>query len=137
MEFGFYVRQNPIGVLVPGAGAVFSQYDAVIPDLVFVLNERWEDVASGPRLTGAPDIVIEIISPGADNRSRDLFVKRQLYAKYGVAEYWVVDPESQTVEIYRLLGTTLEKIANLKDDDRITSPMLSGFELKISALFVP
>lgn len=136
-EFELYIRQNPIGILVPGTGAVFSESDAVIPDLVFVLNERWEDVTTGPRITGAPDIVIEIISPGTESRRRDLLVKRQLYAKYGVAEYWVIDPENRSVDIYRLLGQTLERIATLMDEEQITSPMLPSFQLEIPAIFIP
>src|SRR6202521_2512532 len=68
--FESYLKENPIGILVPGAGAVFSDYDAVIPDLVFVRHERWADVVSGPRVTGAPDIVVEIVSPGTENRRR-------------------------------------------------------------------
>jgi Uma2 family endonuclease len=135
LEFGLYLRQNPIGILVPGTGAVFSDYDAVIPDLVFVLNERWAEVVSGTRITRAPDLVVEIISPGSENRRRDLSVKRQLYAKYGVGEYWIVDPESRSVEIYRLTGSGLEKIATMIDSDKITSPLTPGFELSASALF--
>lgn len=135
MEFGLHLRQNPIGILVPGTGAVFSDYDAVIPDLVFVRNERWEDVTTGPRITGAPDVVIEILSPGTENRRRDLSVKRQLYAKYEVQEYWIVDPEDRSVEIYRLIGQSLEKIATLANDDEITSTILPGFQLKVSAIF--
>ena len=134
-EFELYLKSNPIGILVPGTGAVFSDYDAVIPDLLFVRNERWEDVTTGPRITGAPDVVVEILSPGTENRRRDLSVKRQLYAKYGVQEYWIVDPEDRSVEIYRLLGQSLEKIAALKNDDEITSPILPGFQLKGSAIF--
>src|SRR5882724_4562186 len=72
VEFGIYLRGYPIGILVPGTGAVFSEYDAVIPDLVFVSNERWSEVTSASRITGAPDIVVEIISPGSENRRRDL-----------------------------------------------------------------
>jgi len=134
-EFELYLKRNPIGILVPGTGAVFSDYDAVIPDVVFVRHERWADVVSGPRVTGAPDIVVEILSPGAENRRRDLSVKRQLYAKYGIAEYWIVDSENRSVEIYRLVGPSLEKIATLIDDDAITSPILPDFLLKVSVVF--
>jgi Uma2 family endonuclease len=80
---------------VPGAGAVFSDYDAVIPDLVFVRNERWDEVVANDRFVAAPDLVIEIVSRGKENRERDVSVKRQLYGKYGVAEYWIVDGENQ------------------------------------------
>jgi Uma2 family endonuclease len=76
-----YLRQNPIGKVVPGAGATFSDYDAVIPDLAFVRRERWDQVVTGEKFTGALDLVIEVLSPGAENRRRDLLVKRQLYGK--------------------------------------------------------
>ena len=135
LEFGLYLRGNPIGILVPGTGAVFSDYDAVIPDLVFVRNERWADVVSGPRITCAPDIVVEILSPGSENLRRDLSVKRQLYAKYRVQEYWIVDPENRLVEIYRLLEHRLEKIATLTDEEKITSSILPGFQLEVRAVF--
>src|SRR5262245_27916860 len=92
-----YLTNNPIGILVPGAGAVFSDYDAVIPDLVLVRNERWESTVANDRFVKAPDLVIEIISPGKENRRRDVHVKRSLYEKYGATEYWIVDPESQSV----------------------------------------
>lgn len=131
-----YLEQNQIGILVPGAGAVFSNYDAVIPDLVFVRNERWPEIVTGEKFTGAPDIVIEVLSPGAENQRRDLSVKRQLYAKYGVTEYWVIDPENRSVDIYRLRGLTLEKTATLMDDEEITSPILPGFQLKVAAIFI-
>jgi Uma2 family endonuclease len=134
-EFELYLKGNPIGILVPGTGAVFSDYDAVIPDLVFVSNERWTSVVSGPRITGAPDIVVEILSPGAENRRRDLSVKRQLYAKYGVKEYWAVDPENRSVDVYRLVEQNLVEIATLMDHDEISSPMLPRFQLKVSAIF--
>jgi Uma2 family endonuclease len=64
-------------------------------------------------------------------------VKRQLYAKYGVAEYWVIDPENRSVDIYRLVGQTLERIATLMDDDVIMSPILPDFQLRIAAIFIP
>src|SRR5712672_2004031 len=102
LALGIYLKDNPIGLLVPGAGAIFSDHDAVIPDLVFVLNERWNQVVTGEKFSGAPDLVIEIISAGAENRRRDLLVKRQLYGKHGVSEYWIVDQENRLLEVYRL-----------------------------------
>jgi Uma2 family endonuclease len=135
MEFGLYLKANPIGVLVPGAGAIFSDYDAVIPDLAFVRHERWDEVVTGEKFTGALDLVIEILSPGTQNRQRDLSAKRQLYAKYGVEEYWIVDSENRQVLILRLQVETLEGIATLTSDDVVTSPLLPGFDLKVSAIF--
>src|SRR2546428_11014969 len=130
-----YLKANPIGILVPGAGAIFSDYDAVIPDLAFVRNERWDQVVTGEKFTGALDLVIEVTSPGAENRRRDLLVKRQLYGKYGVSEYWVVDSESRSVEVYRLQDDRLESVATLRDSDEIVSPLLPGFHLSVSTIF--
>ena len=130
-----YLKAHPVGILVPGAGAIFSDYDAVIPDLAFVRNERWDQVVTGEKFTGALDLVIEILSPGTQNRQRDLSAKRQLYGKYGVQEYWIVDSENQEVLVLHLQGQTLEDIATLKSDDELTSPLLAGLRLKVSTIF--
>ncbi len=130
-----YLRSNPIGVLVPGAGAVFSDYDAVIPDLAFVRKERWKDVVTGEKFTGPLDLVIEILSPGKENRERDLVVKRQLYAKYGVTEYWTVDSENRQVVIYHLRGQSLAEVVALNELQQITSEIFPGLDLPVDSLF--
>ena len=130
-----YLKSNQIGTVVPGAGAVFSDYDAVIPDLVFVRNERWNEIVANERFIGAPNLVVEVMSPGKENRERDLLFKRQLYGKYGVEEYWVVDPENRAVEVYRLLEASLDKVATLLDQDVLTSSLLPSFELYVHTIF--
>lgn len=130
-----YLKAHPIGILVPGPGMILSDYDAVIPDICFVCNERWDEVVTGERFTRAVDLVIEIISSGKENRERDLKFKRQLYAKYGVQEYWIVDRENQCVLIYRLGGNILEEIAKLGVEDEITTLLLPQFQLKVSSIF--
>ena len=130
-----YLEAHPIGVLVPGSGVVLSDYDAVIPDLVFVCNERWALVVTGVRFTGAPDLVIEVVSAGKENRDRDLLVKRQLYAKYAVAEYWIVDPDHRLVEVYRLENNRLESAATLRNGEEITTSLLPDFRMSISSVF--
>ena len=135
MALGIYLKDNPIGIVVPGAGAVFSDYDAVIPDLVFVRTERWSEVVTETKFTGAPDLVIEIMSPGKENRDRDLLVKRKLYAKYGVAEYWVIDPENRQVEIYRLRNNRLESSTTLKNGDEIATPLFPDFRITVTSIF--
>lgn len=134
-QLSLYLENNPIGTIVPGPGAVFSNYDAVIPDLVFVSNERWDGIVRNDRFVAAPDLVIEIVSPGSENRVRDLTVKRRLYGKYDVQEYWVVDAENRSVLVFRLQGTVLGQVAFLKDDDEITSPLLPGLVLKLGQIF--
>jgi Uma2 family endonuclease len=135
LTFGRYLQENPIGILVPGAGAIFSDYDAVIPDLAFVRTERWDQVVTGEKFTGALDLVIEVMSRGKENRDRDLLVKRQLYGKYGVTEYWIVDTENRLVEVYRLSKDRLESIATLRNGDEIATPLLPEFRLSVSSVF--
>jgi len=135
VEFSLYLRANPIGILVPGAGHILSDYDAVIPDLAFVRHERWEKVVTGEKFTGAVDLVIEVLSPGRANRQRDLEAKRKLYAKYGVLEYWIIDTENQSVLVYRLLESTLEETADLSGDEMLTSTLLPDFRLRVSSVF--
>ncbi len=135
LEFGSYLKAHPIGILVPGAGAIFSDYDAVIPDLTFVRQERWNQVVTGEKFTGAVDLVVEVLSPGAANRRRDLDAKRRLYGKYNVAEYWIVDSENSSVSIFRLAGQTLNEIATLTSQDELTYPALPGFQVLVSAIF--
>jgi len=92
--FGFffnYLAQHPIGRIIATPGLVFSQYSGVIPDLVFYRHARGREIIANDRLNAAPEIVIEILSPGRENISRDRVAKRQLYAKHGVKEYWIVD----------------------------------------------
>src|SRR5438874_4394165 len=130
-----YLSIHPIGILVPGAGAIFSNHDAVIPDLVFVRNERWPEVVSNNKFTAGLDLVIEILSPDKENRERDLLVKRQLYAKYGISEYWIVDSENRLVEVYKLDVNRLQSVATFRDSEEITTELLPGFRLTVSALF--
>ena len=66
---------------------IFSDLSGVIPDLVFVSQVRQPEIAAGERVTGAPDLVLEVLSPGAENAQADRVVKLQLYGKYGVPEY--------------------------------------------------
>ncbi len=135
VEFGVYLKANPIGIIVPAAGAIFSDYDAVIPDLAFVRNERWDQVVTGEKFTGALDLVIEILSPGTQNRQRDLSAKRRLYGKYGVQEYWIVDTENQEVLVLRLQGQALAQTTTLKADEKLSPPLLPDFQLPVSVLF--
>jgi Uma2 family endonuclease len=132
-----YLESNPIGRVVATPGLILSQYSGVIPDLVFYTHARGAEIIANERLVAAPDIVIEILSPGRENASRDRIAKRQLYAKHGVNEYWIVDSENRSVELYRRAAQSLELSAILRNDDSITSPLLSGFHCPVAKLFEP
>lgn len=136
LALGNYLEANPIGIVAPGAGAVFSDYDSVIPDLVFVQTDRWRKIVANDRFVAAPNLVIEVVSPGQENRKRDFKAKRELYGRFGVEEYWIVDRENRSISTYRLQGETLEEIVRLSEVENLTSPLLPGLVLNVGSLFV-
>jgi Uma2 family endonuclease len=130
-----FLDTHPLGLIVYGPGVVFGQFSGVIPDLVFISNEQRSDIASGDKITGAPALVIEVLSPGADNARRDRMAKRHLYAKYGVKEYWILDYRKRVIEVYVLEGEMLNLSAVFTDRDQITSTVLPGFRCSVADIF--
>lgn len=122
------------GVVIGGPGVIFGKHDSVIPDVVFVREER-RHIISNRGLTAAPDLVVEILSPGEPNADRDRKLKLQLYSREGVPEYWIVDPEAHTLALYRRADSVLQLVATLEGKDRLTSPILPGFDVPLSSLF--
>ena len=96
-----YLAGNPVGEVFPTPGVIFDRYNSVIPDLVFLTNEQLEQVGSEAHIKLAPALAVEVVSPGRENARRDRVKKLRVYGKFGVGEYWVADPESRTIEIYR------------------------------------
>lgn len=133
--FRNYLASNPIGEIIATPGLVFEKYSGVIPDLAFFTHERGAEIIANERLGAAPELVIEILSPGRENFARDRVAKRQLYGKYGVKEYWIVDSENRAVEVYRLNGAMLDLVVILRGDDELTSPLLPGFKSSVKSFF--
>ncbi|HEX6729944.1 MAG TPA: Uma2 family endonuclease [Pyrinomonadaceae bacterium] len=131
-----YLDENPIGTVVSTIGLILSNYSGVIPDIVFFKRESTTRVVSGERLTSAPELVIEILSPGSENIRRDRIAKRRLYGKHEVPEYWLIDREQKSVEVYRLLERELRLVAILQGDDSLTTPSLPGFSCRASEIFI-
>jgi Uma2 family endonuclease len=86
-------------------------------------------------LHGAPELVVEVLSPGAANERRDRGAKLRLYSVHGVHEYWIVDYRALTVEVYRRRDAQLRLEATVGREDTLTSPMLPGFALPVAQLF--
>ena len=100
MNLRDFVRRNHLGtVLWAPTDVVLSMENVVQPDILYVSNERRE-IITEDNVEGAPDLVIEILSPGTAERDREL--KLALYTRYGVREYWIVDPEESTVQVMGL-----------------------------------
>ena len=133
--FNNYLDQNPIGRVWITPGVIFDELNAAIPDVVFVAKDRVPQIASGIHIVGAPDLAIEILSPGAENTRRDQVVKRQTYAKYGVKEYWIVDPIVELIEISRLQNSVLASIGKFRNEDEITTSLLPDLSFRAKYVF--
>lgn len=128
---------NGNGVAVAAPGLIFADDDDVVPDVVWISSDRLEiaDVGDG-KFHAAPDLAIEILSPGGKNQERDRETKRDLYARRGVREYWIVDWRTQQIEVYRRELATLRLAATLYASDTLDTPMLPGLALPVARLFV-
>lgn len=112
---------------------IFSEVNVCEPDILFVRTERAEILQDWVR--GAPDLAVEILS--RSNRRNDEIRKRAIYERFGVAEYWIVDPEAEAVKVYRLGDDGTYGRPTLLDraDDALESPLLSGISVPLAAVF--
>lgn len=128
--------QTKLGEATTTPGIVFSEADNVIPDVVWASYQRLSALLDeSEHLTGAPELIVEVLSPGAENERRDREVKLKLYASQGVQEYWIVNRRLQQVQVYRRQGAMLKLTATLMAEDEITSPLLSGFACQVASFF--
>jgi Uma2 family endonuclease len=133
--FTNYLDQNPIGQVWITPGVIFDELNSAIPDLVFIAKDRIPQIASGIHIVGAPDLAIEILSPGAENTRRDNIVKRQTYAKFGIKEYWIVDPIVELIEISRLQNNVFASIGKFRNSDEIASSLLPDLKFRATDVF--
>jgi Uma2 family endonuclease len=125
-----------LGAAELGVGLVLGDQDDVIPDVVWLSRERYAAlVDESGHLRGAPELVIEVLSPGTENERRDREVKLKLYSIRGVQEYWLADWRLQQVEVYRREGGRLRLVLTLFATDALTSPLLPGFVCPLSQIF--
>lgn len=124
-----------LGVVNLAPGLIFAEDDDVAPDLVWISRERLARVlGDDAKLHAAPEVVVEVLSPGIANERRDRDAKLKLYGRRGVQEYWIVDWVRQQVEVYRRTQATVALAATLYAQDTLTSPLLPGFSCRVAAL---
>ena len=113
---------------------VLSDGDVVEPDLLYISAGR-ESIITQKNIQGAPDLVIEILSEGS--RKRDEIVKRKLYERHGVLEYWIVDPDLETVKVYQPVEGRYARTAELSGEGTsvLTSARFPGLEIPLSEIF--
>ncbi len=127
---------SQLGQAVPTPGVIFTDADNVIPDVVWISNERLATgVDEEGHFTIAPDLIVEVLSPGTQNERRDREVKLKLYAERGVKEYWILDWRSQQLEVYCRQAALLRLVATLFAEDTLTSAILPDFSSSVAEFF--
>jgi Uma2 family endonuclease len=136
-ELNTWSVQNDSGLALAGPGIVYADDEAVIPDVVWIAKTRLDAVLGADgKLTASPDLVVEVLSFGAENEQRDREAKRRLYSRRGVREYWIADWRANTLEVYRRQDLELRHAHTLLAGDTLTSPLLPGFSCAIERFFV-
>ena len=128
-----YIRQHELGVMYHAPfDVVLSPENVVQPDILFITAER-AHIITEDNVQGAPDLVIEILSPATAGRDRTY--KRTLYSRYGVQEYWLVDPKERTVEVLTPGERGFERTVEYGRDEVLRSPLLQGLEIDLREVF--
>ena len=130
---GTFVRERSLGkVYYSPFDVVLSDTNVVQPDILFISNER-ADIITPDNVQGAPDLVVEILSPATAERDRT--VKLDLYATHGVKEYWIVDPDAKTVTVLLRGEGSFEVGGIYGEGETLRSPTLAGFTFDLDAIF--
>ncbi len=128
-----YLRQHDIGMIFGAPFDVILSDNVVFqPDLMFITYARLP-IVSGGMVHGAPDMVVEVLSPSAESRNRN--DKARLYWSHCVLEYWLVDTLRRTIEVFGAGQTGFELISVYGERDALESPTLSGLSLDVGEAF--
>ena len=132
-QLSAYVETNSLGdVFVAPVDIVLDKHTVVQPDVLFIRQDRL-GIVGEQAVEKAPDLVVEILSPSTFYK--DLRRKMAAYSQFGVQEYWIVDPEKQTMEIYQRLGEGLQLTRQISSEETWESPLLPGFQMTVSSVF--
>lgn len=135
LAIGIFLKTHPIGKIFDApCDVLLSDLDVVQPDLLFVSSGRFS-IITEKNVQGAPDLVIEILSEST--RKTDEVIKRKLYEGHGVSEYWIVDPELETIKVYRMKDQGYIRIAELSLEmkNTLTTPLLPGLQIPLTEIF--
>ncbi len=117
-------------------GVIFAEDDDVAPDVIWISSERLAlALQTDGKLHTAPELAIEVLSPGSFNERRDREFKLKLYSRRGVLEYWVVSWQEKSIEVYIREESVLRLARTLYRNDVLQSIILPGFVCKVGELF--
>lgn len=127
-----YLETHPIGtVFTAPYDVVLSDTDIVEPDLLVVLNNGRAHI-SEKNVQGPPDMILEVLSPSTAARDREL--KRKRYERFGVQEYWLIDPDQNTLEILALEEGQYVQVSRTSHPAECISPLFPGLVLALGSL---
>jgi len=135
VRLGSHVEERKAGIVLSAPmDVILSADDIAQPDLLFISNER-AGIITLRNIKGAPDLVVEILSQRT--RRRDEGIKRELYDRCGVPEYWIVDPQRKATKVYRRQGENLRLTATFSaaTDAVLTTPLLPGLAIPLAEIF--
>jgi Uma2 family endonuclease len=128
--------ETGVGTTIINPGIIFGDNDNVIPDLIWISQERLNiSVDNSGHFTSAPELIVEVLSESLSDIRRDKESKLKLYSNRGVQEYWIADWRLQQLEVYRRNQGKLELVMTLLNEDQITSPLLPDFSCNINQFF--
>lgn len=131
-----WYMQTKLGAANCAPGIIFADDEDVVPDVVWISSKKLADAFSTDgHLHAAPELVVEVLSPGSVNERRDREAKLKLYSRRGVSEYWIVDWRKRLIEVHRREEAQLKLINTLYDSDRLITPLLAGFACKAADIF--
>ena len=132
-RMGPFIDENALGELFAAPIDVYlSDTNLVQPDILFISAAR-AHIITETNIQGAPDLVIEIASPRTQDDDRT--VKRELYERFGVLEYWMAYPLSQTVDALRLENGRFVDSGHYGRSETLTTPLLPGLRIDLSKVF--
>jgi Uma2 family endonuclease len=131
-----HIEAYDLGELVGDIDTIFGPDDVRRPDIIFTARARVPQLrGKGHGIHISPDLCIEILSP--DSREYDLDDKFKLYAKHGVAHYWVVDPDAETFVAYKLKGRRFVKSASGKKSDVVHAEPFPDLAIQLARIWLP
>ena len=129
-------EQTHMGLAIFTPGVIFTNDNAVVPDVVWISYERLATALQADgKLHSSPELVIEVLSPGVENERRDRELKLKLYSRRNAKEYWIVNWQERTLEVYRRENAELKLIKTLDETNVLDTPLLPGFSCKVGELF--
>lgn len=132
-SFEKFIDEHQSGILI------FAPFDVILdkgntvqPDLLFISKEN-QEIIKEKGVFGSPDLVVEIVSKGSV--IRDYIEKKEDYERFGVKEYWIIDPQNEALQVFTLDNTKYKTFSTAEEEGSVKSKILEGFELQWSNIF--